>query len=621
MKLKSTLIRLGIFIISNSNIAAQSTCGIPDVLLFGTIQTDSTSSPYWESVSGATEYNVRYRIRNAGDDFSNPITTSDTTVTLTGLPTSTNYEFIVQSVCSGDTSAYSSSGWFTTLSGPVSLQITRGPFMTVPSNHKTTIQWSTSAPSNAEVRFGTSVNSLTDAVTDVTVATDHVITLQNLVPGTKYYYSVGAIGYSIEATSENYFYSPPQNNDSVPLKFWVTGDFGTGNLTQQQVRDAFVNYTSGQKVDGWLWLGDNAYSNGLDQEYQDKVFDVYPQQFRNIPVFPAPGNHDYAQSGYLSSASMGTNFPYFHIFSLPNSSGTEKYYSANYGNIHFIALDSYGSYNTQGSAMYNWLQSDLMNNTQQWTIVYFHHPPYSKGSHDSDNSIEMVDMRTHIIPLLESYGVDLVLSGHSHAYERSHFIKGHYGVESTFNSSHIVQQGGGSFSKTSRTGNGTVYVVCGVAGQVSSTTAGWPHNAMYYSTATKPGSLILDVTGGNLKCSFLTSTGSIADEFTMTKPAIEVQTAISENDRSGNQFEIYPNPANNEFHIYCNGLTDKTYTVKMYNQVGQVVFTKTIQVQNSNKILNFNKSEIRNCVPGIYYVSLIDDQNITTKALSIVEEK
>jgi len=55
----------------------------------------------------------------------------------------------------------------------------------------------------------------------------------------------------------------------------------------------------------------------------------------------------------------------------------------------------------------------------------------------------MVDMRTHIIPLLESYGVDLVLSGHSHAYERSYFMKNHYGTSGTFSNSNKVQLGGG----------------------------------------------------------------------------------------------------------------------------------------------------------------------------------
>ena len=81
--------------------------------------------------------------------------------------------------------------------------------------------------------------------------------------------------------------------------------------------------------------------------------------------------------------------------------------------------------------MYNWLRNDLISNTQQWTVVYFHHAPYTKGIHNSDTEIELIDMRQNIIPLLESYGVDLVLAGHSHIYERSYFIKNHTGLETT----------------------------------------------------------------------------------------------------------------------------------------------------------------------------------------------
>lgn len=84
--------------------------------------------------------------------------------------------------------------------------------------------------------------------------------------------------------------------------------------------------------------------------------------------------------------------------------------------------------------MYNWLRDDLTANTLQWVVVYFHHPPYSKGSHNSDASTELIDMRQNIIPLLEQHGVDLVMSGHSHSYERSFFIKNHLGLENTFNS-------------------------------------------------------------------------------------------------------------------------------------------------------------------------------------------
>ena len=55
-------------------------------------------------------------------------------------------------------------------------------------------------------------------------------------------------------------------------------------------------------------------------------------------------------------------------------------------------------------------------------IAYWHQPPYTKGTHDSDTEIMCIEMRQNIMPILEQYGVDLVLNGHSHGYERSYLI-------------------------------------------------------------------------------------------------------------------------------------------------------------------------------------------------------
>ena len=127
--------------------------------------------------------------------------------------------------------------------------------------------------------------------------------------------------------------------------------------------------------------------------------------------------------------------PYYEAHVLPTggeaggvSSGTEAYYSFDYANVHFIVLDSMDSSRAPGSAMLTWLQADLSGTTQEWVIVYFHHPPYTKGSHDSDSAADsggrLVAMRENVLPILEAGGVDLVLGGHSHIYERSYPLLG-----------------------------------------------------------------------------------------------------------------------------------------------------------------------------------------------------
>ncbi len=69
--------------------------------------------------------------------------------------------------------------------------------------------------------------------------------------------------------------------------------------------------------------------------------------------------------------------------------------------------------------MMSWLTQDLAATTKEWIIAFRHYPPYSKGSHDSDTESPLIQTRENALPILEAAGVDLVLSGHGHSYERS----------------------------------------------------------------------------------------------------------------------------------------------------------------------------------------------------------
>ncbi len=401
--------------------------------------------------------------------------------------------------------------------------ITRGPYLQAVTSNSIVLRWRTDVTCDSKVLFGTSL-SYGSTKTDAVQTTEHSITLNGLAANTKYFYSIGTSTTHLQGSSINFFKTAPLIGSSTPVRIWATGDFGNGSVAQTAVRDAFAAYTATTPADMWLWMGDNAYAAGYDKEYQSYVFNVYPNQFKNIPVFPCLGNHDYANAGYQSTSALGTNFPYFKIFTVPSSgeaggiaSGTAKYYSYNYANIHFVALDSYGSLNTVGSQMYTWLQQDLAANKQTWTVVYFHHPPYSKGTHNSDTETEMINMRQNIVPLLESYHVDLVLNGHSHSNERSYLIKGHFGLANTFTSSMKVSPSANNFVKTSPF-NGTVYAVCGTSGQnPGGTSSGWPMSCMNFNNNSTNASLIMDVNGASFVCKYLSSTGTIVDQFSVTK--------------------------------------------------------------------------------------------------------
>jgi hypothetical protein len=385
-----------------------------------------------------------------------------------------------------------------------------------------------------------------------------------------------------------------------------------------------MNYPGSANTNIWLWVGDNAYSDGTDAEYSNNVFSVYPYQMKKWILWPATGNHDLHAANAFNQTG-----PYFDMFTLPKNaeaggiaSGTEAYYSFNYANIHFVCLESTDqAFRAVGGAMANWLTSDLAANTQRWTIVYFHHPPYSKGSHDSDSESELVEMRTNINPILENYKVDLVLSGHSHSFERSMMIKGHYQGESTFvPATMAVNTGSGTFpasyTKSSPLYSGTVYVVCGVSGQIGGTASGWPHNAMYTSSLAYFGSLVIDVAGDRLDCKFLTHTSIIFDQFTIQKsgaPYKKVPEGFDPGVPAADPLQVFPNPMTYESTIRY--VLDKSSTVHMEitDMTGRVMYTLLNGMQDEGEYeIKLTKSEAM-LPDGIYFIRLIAGEKSSLK--------
>lgn len=492
--------------------------------------------------------------------------------------------------------------------------ITRGPYIQSTTAGTTILKWRTNVASDSKVQWGSTI-AYGSSKTDAALVTDHEVPVSGLNASSKYFYSIGTSAGVIQGNTDNFFQTAPVRGTIQKVRIWALGDFGNGSSGQQAVLNSYVNYLGTNKNDVWVWLGDNAYNYGTDAEYQSYVFNIYGSQFKSWNFYPALGNHDYGQSGYKSASALGTNFPYFDIFSLPSAaqgggvaSGSEKYYSYDWANIHFIVLDSYGAANTAGSPMYTWLQNDLAVNTQRWTIVYFHHAPYSMGSHNSDTEAELIDMRQNIVPLLETYAVDLVLNGHSHTYERSYFMHGHYGNENTFSSSMIVQPGDGNaipYIKNA-TSNGTVYAVCGVGGQTSGTMAsGYPHNAMVSSFINVLGSLSIEVNGDTLSYKFLKSDGSIPDQFKIIKSS---GPRLSDGeDAAAGTLLMYPNPAKNSITIHT-GL-EKQVKLQVYNAGGQLILT--------DEIFNDKTIDLSYLPEGMYKVIAREESKILQQTLII----
>ena len=440
---------------------------------------------------------------------------------------------------------------------PGATTITRGPYLQIGNQTDITLRWRTAAATNSRITWGTVFGTYPNTVDSATVTTEHIVKISGLTADTKYYYTVGSTTVILEATANNFFLTLPASSSTRKIRVLAFGDCGNNSTNQANVRDAFISYANTRNInpDAWLLMGDNAYNGGLDGEFTSGFFNIYNSTLlKNIKLYPSPGNHDYDNLA-SNLQKRGVALPYYDIFSMPTlgeiggvASNTEAFYSFNIQDIHFVSLDSYGTedgglntklYDTTiGNKQADWLRNDLAVNNKKWTIVYFHHPPYTKGSHDSDLEGDLISMHNKIPAILERYGVDLVINGHSHVYERSFLLKNLYGNSSTYvPATHLVNGSSAKYNglanscpyayQSGQSKHGTVYVVSGSSGQLGGSAAGWPLSFMSAADNTNGGSFYFEVDSNRLDAKFISYTTGpltpfVRDSFTIFKDVNKV---------------------------------------------------------------------------------------------------
>ncbi len=208
--------------------------------------------------------------------------------------------------------------------------------------------------------------------------------------------------------------------------FAAIGDFGGDTATEGYVADMIA----GWNPDFVVTTGDNYYNNagGSGTGKYDEAIGKYYCSFlegittsgTNCPngtaatnaFFPSLGNHDYSDAG--GSYEAGNYIDYFDLPGIAgNSSGSEYYYDFVQGPVHFFAINSNTQEDdgyTSTSVQATWLQAQLAASTAPWKVVYFHHAPYSTAGAHGDTSYMQWPFNT--------WGVDVVLNGHDHTYER-----------------------------------------------------------------------------------------------------------------------------------------------------------------------------------------------------------
>jgi acid phosphatase type 7 len=250
-----------------------------------------------------------------------------------------------------------------------------------------------------------------------------VVSLEGLESGTEYCYALRGL------TEPAGLRTAPAPGSNAPVRFVVFGDSGSGSELQYAVLDQL--YTV--EFDLMLHTGDLAYEDGSARQLEERFFDVYSPLIASIPAFPTTGNHDYGTNGAAA---------FRRAFDLPDNGGlegNERWYSFDWGDIHFVALDT----ERVGVAQAAWLERDLAANALPWTVVYLHRPPFSSGEHGSDQHV-----RSTFVPVFERHGVDVVFAGHDHHYERSEPQNG---------VTYIVTGGGGRGTRGVGTSSFTAY--------------------------------------------------------------------------------------------------------------------------------------------------------------------
>ncbi|MHA1715507.1 MAG: fibronectin type III domain-containing protein [Promethearchaeota archaeon] len=262
-----------------------------------------------------------------------------------------------------------------------------------------TISWKTPEPEESMVEYGTSPSHLDNKIMNRTRAIMHHVTLTGLTPRTTYYYRVGN---SLIKSPVFHFTTMDENPDL--MRFCIYGDTRPPNSRNEEVVDQMEK----RNPQFWLHVGDLVGAGGDIKQWNDFLKQIRGLSERSS-FMPVIGNHEY----YGEATSEPETF--YEIFSLP---GDESTFAFEVGDILFMAINTrvnekWENNHSVAPDEWAWANQTLAMHYRdyKWIVLYCHYPPYS-----SNGVSEPV--YNDIVPLAETYDVDVVFTGHVHNYER-----------------------------------------------------------------------------------------------------------------------------------------------------------------------------------------------------------
>jgi uncharacterized protein (TIGR03437 family) len=305
-----------------------------------------------------------------------------------------------------------------------------------------------------------------------------------LQPGTTYSYRVSLNGQAVASDPTQFSFTTPTTGKCSFLSF---GDSGADSPQQLALIQRMIAEPGIGKV---IHVGDLAYSTGTYGQFETNYFKPNAPLMSRLPFFATPGNHEYITDNaapFLASHVAA-------VCGVP-SQDTGRYYSFDWADAHFVSLDSNLLPDPDSSArMLAWLDADLAATGKYWKIVFLHHPPYPTGFHLGDPICVLVQQ--NVTPIVENRGVQLVLSGHEHGYERSWPLLAGQQVYS---------------------GPSTTYVITGGGGGIMEPIGSLPQCAL---SAQAFHYLRVDMSGTQLSVTATGLDGSTIDQFSLTPPPV-----------------------------------------------------------------------------------------------------
>jgi len=294
------------------------------------------------------------------------------------------------------------------------LRIVAGPYVMFPTKHTVTVCWETNRPSTSRVDFGEMIPFARCAASS-TAETIHRITLGGLAEGSDYVYRVsstvpsqdGEIAQTVAGPIATFKTAPPE---WAPFRFCAFGDIQAHPEQFAKIAERIFD----ERPDFVLAMGDLVGRGTSHDDWLKGLFQPGRRLFLHVPLYACIGNHEEHADWY------------YRYFPYPPPG---DYYSFDWGNAHFVSVDSNPGRYERGTAQYKWLESDLRSTTATWKIVFHHHPPYASDHcawSDPRGRKRLygdMNVRRELVPLYDRYGVDLVLSGHIHCYERTYPIR------------------------------------------------------------------------------------------------------------------------------------------------------------------------------------------------------